>query len=501
MASGVSGPERLIGQVMGGYRLTRALGKGATGVVFLGRREDGASGAPDEQPPGEVAIKVLIVPWQLQERERAEFHARFLREARTLGALSHPHVLPLIAYGEDEPTGLNYMVLPYLKGGALQERLASATKPLAPREIAALLDQVASAVDYAHGQGIIHRDIKPGNILLDTHDRAFLSDFSIAGLIEEATSRLTRTGMALGTPMYMAPEALAGQPSTPAVDIYSLGVVARELVAGPRGNPANLAPRLTWPDVPPPAEAAIAKAMERDPAQRFSSAAAFAQAFSQGLDGQWAEGLHSRLTPRVVGPRAHGELAATQADTHTALAQAKRKPRVWLASTLGAIVFVALLAALALKIWWPVTGGSTAATFAPGRLYLYNTAIGHTNSNTHTNSDVAVTLTSLSLDAAQGQTYLVISFQDYDESKGAHLLFKQLTNVYLLDAHGRRFQAAAATPDEIVLVPGQSASVSFAFPSLPARETALDLYFNTDLGALDMSCVRVTPAAATMGCR
>jgi serine/threonine-protein kinase len=131
MAGGTQGPASLIGQVVGGYRLERVLGKGATGAVFLGRWVQGERphieqvGGLSVELPETVAVKVLILPWQLNEAERADFRSRFLREAETQQQrLRHPHIVTVLAYGEDAGSGLIYMAQPYLPGGTLAERLA-----------------------------------------------------------------------------------------------------------------------------------------------------------------------------------------------------------------------------------------------------------------------------------------------------------------------------------------------------------------------------------------
>src|SRR5258708_29898866 len=194
MAGGTQGPASLIGQVLGGYRLERVLGKGATGAVFLGRWVQGPGPGQGERPrieqvgglsvelPEAVAVKVLILPWQLNEAERADFRARFLREAETQQQrLRHPHIVTVLASGEDAASGLIYMAQPYLRGGTLAERLAAQTRQTGPMplaEAAALLGQLADGLEDAHRQGVVHRDIKPANVLLNEQGQAYRSDFS-----------------------------------------------------------------------------------------------------------------------------------------------------------------------------------------------------------------------------------------------------------------------------------------------------------------------------------
>src|SRR5690348_6748651 len=178
---GMSGAASLVGSLVGGYRLARVIGMGATGAVYLGVRDD--------NPAERAAVKVLMPPLQLSEAERAEFHARFRREVQTLLGLEHPHILSVRAFGEDGGAGFPYMVLPYFDGGTLADRLAAGPLPL--DEAAHYTSQIADALDYAHGRGVIHRDIKPSNVLLNGAGNAYLADFSIARLFEVSNATLT----------------------------------------------------------------------------------------------------------------------------------------------------------------------------------------------------------------------------------------------------------------------------------------------------------------------
>jgi serine/threonine protein kinase len=312
MEPGTQGPASLIGKSVAGYLLERMLGKGATGAVFLGRRlEDTPRISGRTQAvitlPDQAAIKILVLPWQLDEEGQADFKVRFLREAQTLQRLQHPHIVPILDHGEDPVTGHFYMVLPYLAGGTLETQLGSDRMPL--EDIASTLAQIASALDYAHSQRVVHRDVKPSNILLDGRHQAYVGDFSIARILAETHTRLTSTGRVMGTPEYMAPEQIEGRDVQAAADIYGLGMVVYRLVTGRVAFIATSIlelirlqiqeppppPRALRPDLPEPAEAAILCALEKDPAKRFDSAVAFAQAFSLGLQGQWSAGLSPLL--------------------------------------------------------------------------------------------------------------------------------------------------------------------------------------------------------------
>ncbi len=326
MGSGTQGPARQLGRVIGGYRLEAVLGEGGTGVVYRGGRVDGAGGIDErtaaaavELPPV-AAIKLLVIPWNLNEAAAAEQRKRFLREIEILRALKHPHILPIITDGADDETDSLYMILPYLPGGSLGKRLSSRAARMPLDEVERLLEQIASAMDYAYihdpNRRIVHRDIKPDNILLSDAGQAYLADFSIAQLIDESRTQLTHTGANPGTFAYMSPEARLGEANTGlASDIYSLGMVVYEMVAGKRDTVSGdlPSPRTLNPALPVPAAEVILRALRRDPAERFATATAFAQAFSRGLQGDWPADMEP---PRVADGGAPP--TTTEADTRTA---------------------------------------------------------------------------------------------------------------------------------------------------------------------------------------
>ncbi len=258
------------------YRIERELGAGGMALVYL---------AHDIRHDRPVAVKVVRP--ELSALLGAE---RFLNEIKVTANLQHPHILPL--YDSGSADGLLYYVMPYVEGESLRGRL-NREKQLGIEEAVRLAGQVASALDYAHRHGVIHRDIKPENILL--HDgQALVADFGIALAVRAAGgARLTETGLSLGTPQYMSPEqATADRELDARSDVYSLGAVVYEMIAGepPYTGPtaqsviAKLmtepARRLSLarPTVPPGVEAAIHKSLQRLPADRFASADQFADA-------------------------------------------------------------------------------------------------------------------------------------------------------------------------------------------------------------------------------
>jgi serine/threonine protein kinase len=297
-----------IGRILSGYRLVALLGSGGAGAVFLGERLDDAS--------IQRAIKVLLPSDKLSATATAtaSFQARFLREAQAASQLRHAHILPILSY-HAEASGLSYMELPLMSGGTLAGRIAAGPVPL--DDVGDYLRQIASALDYAHRQGVIHRDVKAVNVLLDRDGVAYLADFGIARIFEHGAGAaahdtpldddapLTQTGQIIGTPACMAPEQFTGGAITPQLDIYALGVLAWQLVAGTlpfvAGDSLHLAlhhlntpppsARALRPELPEPADAALRKALAKRPEDRFESAGAFATAFSDGLRGEWHPAL------------------------------------------------------------------------------------------------------------------------------------------------------------------------------------------------------------------
>jgi serine/threonine protein kinase len=258
------------------YRVDHELGRGGMATVYE---------ADDIARHRQVAIKVL------DSSVGAALGAeRFLREIQVAAGLQHPNILPVYDSGESDAGGLLYYVMPVVRGASLRARLEQ-ERQLPIDEAVRIASQVAAALDYAHERGIVHRDIKPENVLLDG-DHAFVADFGLAKSLEAASDSLTATGIALGTPAYMSPEQASGDRVDRRTDIYALGCLLYEMIAGEppfTGSSAQavIAKRMAGPapsvnvlrdNVPPNLEAAVARALSRTPADRFATAREFAGA-------------------------------------------------------------------------------------------------------------------------------------------------------------------------------------------------------------------------------
>jgi serine/threonine protein kinase len=268
---------------LGRYEVLSELGKGAMGVVYL---------AKDPVIGRMVAIKTIrMTNVGDDDSESREFRERFIREAQTAGILSHPNIVTIHDIGEDPETQTSFIAMEYIEGKNLKSLLAEKA-PFSYDQIADMIAQVAEAIDYAHRKGIIHRDIKPANIIITTDEKVKITDFGIAKV---ASSNLTTTGQFLGTPNYMSPEQVSGAPVDGRSDIFSLGVVLYELLTKRKPfqgeNLTAISYKIVHEDFTPPAELSrdvppefnpiVARAMAKDPWNRYQRGKDLALALHQ----------------------------------------------------------------------------------------------------------------------------------------------------------------------------------------------------------------------------
>lgn len=272
----------MIGQSIGRYQILARLGEGGMAVVYKAR---------DTRLERDVALKLIRLT-AFPAEMHSNILARFEREAKSLARLSHPSIVTVFDYGEHD--GAPFLALEYCPGGDLKNRLTG--QPMDWREAIQLILPIARAMSYSHKQGIIHRDVKPSNVMFTGEGDPKLSDFGIAKMLEtDNVATLTGTGVGIGTPGYMAPEQWTGETS-PQSDQYGLGVVLYELLTGRKpyeaDTPAGILIKQTSQPLPPPrqftaaiptaVESAILKVLDRDPAERYPDMDAFIKAF-EGL--------------------------------------------------------------------------------------------------------------------------------------------------------------------------------------------------------------------------
>ncbi len=258
----------LSGRTIGGYQLAEVIGHGGAAVVYR---------AFQPQLERWVAVKVL----DIQDAGGYQFLQRFRREAHAIANLRHPNILNVHDYGEDQ--GYAFIVMEYVEGGSLKERMRQGL-PLACEEALALIVPVGEALAYAHSKGIIHRDVKPGNILLARPDWPLLADFGLVRVVE-APQKLTQPGSILGTVAYLSPQQVAGEEVDQRTDVYSLGVVLYELLTGQlpfkRDAPAESVLLQRYESPPPPCtlnphispalQTMLLRALECDLAARYAT--------------------------------------------------------------------------------------------------------------------------------------------------------------------------------------------------------------------------------------
>ena len=286
-----------VGQQVGTYQLERLLGTGGFAEVYLGRQIHLGT---------QAAIKLLRT-----QLVTAEDVARFRAEAATVAHLRHPHIVRVLEF--DVQQGVPFLVMDYARNGSLRQRHPKGTR-LAPGVIVFYLNQIAEGLDYAHDQRLIHRDIKPGNLLLGEQGEVVLADFGVALMLQQSQTRSLYASVA-GTPAYMAPEQAQGRPQR-ASDLYSLGAILCEWLTGappPRGwyagatgqAPPSLRERV--PGLPVAVEQVVQQALALNPRERFQSARELARAFEQACQpGSISFSTHPQPAPGAGSPPGAG---------------------------------------------------------------------------------------------------------------------------------------------------------------------------------------------------
>lgn len=345
-------PE-LIGQTLGKYRIEKEIGRGGMATVYRAHQ------------PGlnrSVAVKVLPPHYAAE----LGFIDRFQREAEAIARLEHPHILPVYDSGQEGDYA--YLVMRYIEGS---RTLADAmSQPMSFDQVVKYLEQVATALDYAHRRNIIHRDVKPTNILLDSDDWVFLADFGLARVMEATATHLSQTGFgSSGTPAYMSPEQGRGDKVDTTTDVYALGVIAYRMLTGAIPHLAESSQAIIYkrstkpppplrearPDIPPEVEAVIQTALATEPSNRYPSAGLFIKTLRQAIAGANAGQMMTipiSNPPTAVSPRSR---PAPPPPLPTATGT---NPLWWLAIGFGATVLVVLFLGAILWALWP-TGDTT----------------------------------------------------------------------------------------------------------------------------------------------
>ncbi len=387
--------EDALPEYIGPYRVLAELGRGAMGVVYL---------AADLNIGREIAVKVVRFDQCVTGDERAQLRLRLMREASAAGKLNHPGIVTIHQLGEQDD--VVYVAMERVRGVSLEKMLASGPMGDFSR-VFSILREVADALDYAHAAGVIHRDVKPANILIGENGHAKIADFGIAKI---GSQHVTQTGMALGTPSYMAPEQLMAAQIDGRADQFSLGVMAFLMLSGRPPFKADSLAALILQIVqtePPPlheiasqyspgASAALSRALAKHPEERYPDCVSFVDALEQACRGSPAMRPLREPVPPI--PASAGGLAISRVVRSRAL--------LWTGIAAAAVIILVFLTPLVAR-WWgrsPAPGSSippgTAALPASSGIPVSHTAA--------TNRPPGETSPSSKLNPADGLTYVLV---------------------------------------------------------------------------------------------
>lgn len=355
--------ENLTGMQFGAYQIIAPLGEGGMAAVYKAY-----------QPATERHVALKVLPRHFAKD--AQFSERFQREAKFVAQLQHPHILPVFDYGQSDD--YTYIVMPFIQGGTLTGLLKG--QPLSLSYIRQVISQIGDALNYAHAHGLVHRDVKPSNILVDESGNCLLTDFGLARMVEDSV-KLTTSGTLMGTPAYMSPEQGAGQEIDARSDIYSLGVVLYEMATGrvPFRAETPLAvvfkhiqdplpsARSINPALPEAVELVILKALSKSPADRYQTAGEMVRAIQAAIPED---------VPTIFSKASPGKVSLPQdvkTTTIPVLPHAKTALPVWLCVAMG-IMAVILIggAGIILGRGIPTVGQSPSPTAVAGSALAIN---------------------------------------------------------------------------------------------------------------------------------